>query len=70
MRALSRRLSRLDHGNWRNRELENLTDEELHGAIASHMPDPDPEAWLARWNAMTFEEQGDELRRIIERESA
>lgn len=54
------RLDRLDHG---NRDIERMTDEQLNQAIASHMPDP--MAWLARWNAMTFDEQGVELKRMI-----
>jgi len=62
--SLTRRLDRLDRGIWRNRDIENMTDDQLNRAIASHMPDP--EAWLSRWNAMSFDQQGVELKRMME----
>lgn len=61
--ALSRRLDRLDHGNWRNRHVEDMTDEQLWQAIASGMPNP--ANFLERVKGMTDEEEVKLLNRLI-----
>jgi hypothetical protein len=56
-------VNRLDHGGWRNRDPERMTDDQLMQAIASHMPDPAD--FLERFKAMNFEQQGELLDRLI-----
>jgi hypothetical protein len=55
-------VDRLDHGNWRHRHIENMTDDQLWQAIASHMPDPS--AFFDRLRTMDYDQQGELLRSL------